>query len=75
MTLLNHDIMTTLNMIYSQFWAMNPHCLKDNFHSSNCMKVKFYIVKKVGDGDKVVPTLLSTHNLDLYIFFQNDDGS
>lgn len=65
MTLLKHDIMTTSNMIYSQFWTMNPHCLKDDFHSGNCFKVNFYIVKKVGDGDKVAPTLFSTHNLDL----------
>ncbi len=47
MTLLKHDIMTTFNM-HSQFWAMNPHCLKDNFHSCNCLKVNFYIVKEGG---------------------------
>jgi hypothetical protein len=47
-----------------QFWGMNPHCLKDNFHSSNYLKTNFYTTKKVDDGGKVVPTLLSIHNLD-----------
>jgi hypothetical protein len=65
MTLPKHEIMTTLNMINSQFWAMNPHCWKDNFHSSNYLKANFYTLKKVGDGGKVVPTLLFAHNVDL----------
>jgi hypothetical protein len=50
--------------------------VKEEFHKQlNVLKATFYAFCKVGETGKVVHTLLSSHNLDLQVFFQDDHGT
>lgn len=52
---LEHQILTTLSMVYLQFWARNPVHADEEFHRQlNVLKATFCAPHMVGEFGKVV---------------------
>ncbi len=61
-----HEVMTTLGVIYPQFWTTNIVEVETIFHSHmNALKAIFCVLHKLGENGRVkLLASLSTHDLD-----------
>jgi len=59
-----HKVMTTLGVVYPQFWATNGNEIEKNFHTYLAiLKAAFCVLHKMGENENVVHVLLSSQHL------------
>jgi hypothetical protein len=62
--------MTTLGVVYPQFWATNGDEVEEIFHTYLAiLKATFCVLHKMGENENIVHVFLSSQALDLETFF------
>jgi hypothetical protein len=65
-----HKVMTTLGVVYPQFWATNGDEVEENFHTYLAiLKATFCVLHKMGENENIVHVVLSIQALDLETYF------
>jgi hypothetical protein len=63
--------MTTLGVVYPQFWATNGNEVEEIFHTYLAiLKATFCVLHKMGENENIVHVFLSSQALDFETFFK-----